>query len=322
MQEIYEYNDAPPRVTRHIYSAHACGKVILAGEHAVVYGAHALALPVPLAVKATVVKRPDTQRHVRIVNWGLTQWTALGVSPEPVHQCISVICRCLGLDRGGFDLDVEARIPRGSGLGGSAALAVSVAQALNAAFGLCRSNEEINSVAFASEQVAHGNPSGVDNTVATYARPLLFRKNPRLLSHVLLGSKFSIVLGFTGNPGMTLRMVSQVASLREQEGERVDRVMAQIDTLTLSAKEALELGDLPNLGALMNQNHALLSALGVSTPQLDELVSVARRSGALGAKLTGGGGGGAMVALCHENSSDVVAAFHASGYQAQVVTIE
>ena len=152
------------------------GKVILLGEHAVVYGRHALAVPIPLAMRA-VVEDGDQGVQLMIPRWGIEY--QLAKAPEQrrsFERAAGAIMDQLGLGDRPIRIEVFPDVPRGMGLGGSAALAVAIVRALDLHFKLGLSDEQVNQLAFESEQIAHGQPSGIDNTVATYGQPLLFRK--------------------------------------------------------------------------------------------------------------------------------------------------
>ena len=206
------------------------------------------------------------------------------------------------------------------GLGGSSALAVSVIRALDQHFGLGLAAHEINDYAFACEQAAHGTPSGVDNTLATYGTTMLFRApgagRGARFDELELARPLPLVVGLTGKESLTATTVAGVARAWRRNRRRFDAVFDQIDALTRAGADAARDGELGELGELMNLCHGYLNALQVSTRELEELVDIARRNGAAGAKLTGGGGGGAIVALCPDGVEAVVAAIKASGYDA------
>jgi hydroxymethylglutaryl-CoA reductase len=209
------------------------------------------------------------------------------------------------------------------GLGGSAALAVAIVRALDAHFVLNLSHERINALAFECEKAAHGTPSGVDNTVATYGQILLYSNvsGPRF-STLTTGAPLPIVVGISGKESLTANNVAQVRTAWKRQPARYDGLFDEIDRLTLAGAEAIKVGDLVELGELMNLNHGLLNALQLSTPELEEMIHIARRSGAVGAKLTGGGGGGSIIALCPESPEAVAQAIEAAGYQTLTVTID
>jgi len=270
------------------------GKIVLFGEHAVVYGSRAIAAPVPLAVNARVI---DTEDGVWMVmpRWGVEQ---------RLHD------------------DPNSEIPRAMGLGGSAAVAVAIIRALDIHYELGLSDEEINRLAFRAEQVAHGTPSGIDNTVATFGRPILFRAgSPPEIEELYFPKPLNLVIGITGNESLTAKTVARVRRARDKNRAVIDRVFKGIDILTGQALAAIKRDDLERLGDLMNVCHGLLNSLQVSSWELEELIQIARENGALGAKLTGGGGGGSMIALCPENAQQVIDAMSDGGYQAFEVSI-
>jgi hydroxymethylglutaryl-CoA reductase len=212
---------------------------------------------------------------------------------------------------------VFPEVPRSMGLGGSAAMAVAIVRALDKHFTLGLTDEEVNRLAFESEKVAHGSPSGLDNTLACYAKPLVFRAgDPPLVEPLNIKTPIPAVIGMTGYEGLTAKTVGRVRDAWKQDSKLYERIFDQIDTLVLRGVQAIQDNDLELLGELMNVCHGMLNALQVSTPELELLVDIARENGALGAKLTGGGGGGSIIAICDGDTEPVVSAIRAAGYQA------
>ncbi len=302
------------------------GKVILLGEHAVVYGSHAIAAPIPLAIQARVQAGPKGGR-VMIPRWGVESplRDPNAQSPTSIHECLNLIFKRLEVEERDLQIEIFSHVPRAMGLGGSAALAVAVTRAISDYFELQLVDKEINDIAYACEQIIHGTPSGIDNALATYGRFLLYRKSPEpgepaFMETLEVPRAIPIVIGLTGVESLTARMVAQVRRSWENKRALYERIFSQIDGLTLEAVDAIAADDLPHLGELMNVCHGLLNALQVSSPELEELIGIARRHGALGAKLTGGGGGGSMIALCpHEDpavSEGIASAMRQAGYRA------
>ncbi|MEM7077387.1 MAG: hydroxymethylglutaryl-CoA reductase, degradative [Pseudomonadota bacterium] len=292
----------------------ACGKVILLGEHAVVYGRPAVALPIPLAVEASV-NHDGEGVSIVIPRWGLEQ--KVHANTQGIGGILADILKQLDLAERNMTIEVFPHIPRAMGLGGSSALAVAVLRALDHTFNLQLSDGRINELAYECEKAAHGTPSGVDNTVATYGRGLLYQKideTPQF-SDLKLGQPINIVVGLTGKESLTAETVARVRRSWTAYPERYESIFDQIGALTLAGRDALQAGQLNELGELMNLCHGYLNALQLSTPELEELVHIARANGALGAKLTGGGGGGSMVALCEDNQAEIRNAMQAAGYQ-------
>jgi hydroxymethylglutaryl-CoA reductase len=298
------------------------GKVVLLGEHAVVYGRHAIAAPVPLAIRALVEDCEDGI-HLMIPRWGVEYQLARNPADRrSFERPAGVVLDQLGLSGRAMRIEVFPEIPRSMGLGGSAAMAVAIVRALDKHFKLGLSDEEVNRLAFESEKIAHGSPSGLDNTLACYGRALVYRSgDPPLMEPLNIREPIPAVIGMTGYEGLTAKTVGRVREAWQQDQKLYERIFDQIDTLVLRGVRAVQDGDLVTLGELMNVCHGMLNALQVSTPELEQLVAIAREAGALGAKLTGGGGGGSIIAVCAGDTAPVVDAIRAAGYQALPVQL-
>ncbi len=306
--------------------AHGHGKVILLGEHAVVYGSHAIAAPVPLAIQAAVQDTDAGGVDMLIPRWGVEY----RLHKDPAHRdsyqkSLGIIFDKLGLTERSMRIEVFPGVPRAMGLGGSAAMAVAIIRALDAHFDLKISDAEVNALAFECEKVAHGTPSGIDNTIATYGKFLLYKRAtdtaPALMKDIENPKPIPLVVGLSGKESLTAKTVGGVRTAWQRNPELYERIFREIDGLTLQGVDAIRKYDLEHLGELMNICHGLLNALRVSSWELEELVQIAREHGALGAKLTGGGGGGSMIALCPENPEKVMAAMREAGYQAMEVKL-
>jgi hydroxymethylglutaryl-CoA reductase len=298
------------------------GKIILFGEHAVVYGSRAIAAPIPLAVRARVVDEDDGVWLV-IPRWGVEQRLRSNPTKQMSFEVpAALILRELGLTDRSMRIEVYSEIPRAMGLGGSAAVAVAIIRALDRHFDLELTDDQVNALAYECECVAHGTPSGIDNTVATFGKPLVYRKgDPPLVQPLEFSKPINFVIGMTGVEGLTAKMVARVRNGRTRNPDVYDTMFRGIDAVTLQALEAIKHHDLERLGELMNVCQGLLNGLQVSSWELEELIQVARENGALGAKLTGGGGGGSVIALCPDNAASVIDAIQSAGYQAMEVRI-
>ncbi len=301
----------------------ACGKVILLGEHAVVYGRPALAVPIPLAVEASVRRGGGEGINLVIPRWGLEQKVrdshAPGLSGIMYH-----VLEQLGLDQENMTIEVIPHVPRAMGLGGSSANAVAILRALDHTFSLRLSDGRINELAYECETGAHGTASGIDNTIATYGKPLVFERGedgPRF-QEIRVAEPLPLVIGITGKECLTANTVAMVRRAWESHQVRYDGIFDQIASLTRAGVDAMRDAHFAELGELMNLCQGYLNALQLSTPELEELIHTARANGSLGAKLTGGGGGGSMVALCPDTQDQVARAMEAAGYQALKVTIQ
>jgi len=274
------------------------GKVILLGEHSVVHGRPALALSVARGAEVVVAPAPraaHTTLHIEPWAVEVDSGRETNEGREPLQQALRVA-------RGFYEDDVEValsatmHLPSGAGMGSSAALGVAVLRALDEARGVSRPEQEIYERSLAWERVFHGNPSGVDNAMATFGGIALFKRGEPL-THVVPRKPVKLVVAYSGESSSTKAMVDSVARQYEREPLRIGKLFDAIASIVSNGKLALEQGDLKGLGQLMTMNHKLLSALMLSTDALEEMNERAMAAGALGAKVTGAGGGGCMVAL-------------------------
>ncbi len=300
------------------------GKVILLGEHAVVYGSHAIAAPIPLAMQAVVSDSESEGIHLLISRWGVEERLQKGKEyKHSIFKSLHLILHELSLEKENIKIEVFPHVPRAMGLGGSASLAVAIIRALSERFNLNLTDEQISKLAFKSEQIVHGTASGIDNTLATYGKFLLYRKgDPPIIEEIKVPKPIRIVIGLTWTESLTAKMVSRVREAWQSNKRLYNHIFNEIDKLVLQAVKAIERYDLPQLGQLMNINQGLLNALQVSGREIEELVEIARNHGALGAKLTGGGGGGAVIALCPDNAEEVATAIINAGYRAYITDLK
>ena len=286
----------------------APGKIILFGEHAVVYGRPALAVPVT-QVHVDVEVLDSARAGIWIDAPDIELHAELNTLPSD-HPIASVIHNFLFISRvstfPNLDVKISSTIPVASGLGSGAAVTVALTRALSAHINYAMTDEEVNEFTYEIEKLHHGTPSGIDNTVVTHAKPVYFvRGLPIELFKV--GHPFTIVIGDTGISAPTKESVGDVRKLWEADKERWESVFDRIGEIAGQARMAIESGRCTMLGPLMTQNHALLQEMTVSSPELDKLVSEAVQAGALGAKMSGGGRGGNMIALVKPEQAEAVA---------------
>ncbi len=292
----------------------AAGKVILFGEHAVVYGRHALALPIAGAVTAEVAAS-EKESTLSVPEWGVSQEIDYG-DASGMDAAVALIQKELGVADARFSIRLHSVLPRAMGLGSSAAFAVAILRAFSAELGLGLDDAKINAIAFECEKLAHGTPSGVDNTIATCGEAMLFRNTGSLeLEKLMLVEPPPLVIGCSSKSGLTMEQVAGVRARRDRSRSSYDAIFDQMGALSQSGAVALANADYSKLGLLMNICHGLLNAIEVSTAELDNMVSIARAAGAAGAKVTGAGGGGSIVALCPGTADSVCAALGAAGFR-------
>jgi mevalonate kinase len=205
----------------------------------------------------------------------------------------------------GVEIKITSTIPVASGLGSGAAVSVALICALSSHLSHPMTNEQVNALAYEIEKIHHGTPSGIDNTVITYAKPVYFVKG-QPIEIFRVGKPFTVVIGDTGISAPTKEAVGDVCVLWEADKARWEKVFDKIGEIAKKAKEKIENGESEELGELMNQNHALLQEMTVSSQELDQFVEAARKAGAWGAKLSGGGRGGNMIALVKPEIAEAV----------------
>lgn len=288
--------------------ASAPGKIILFGEHAVVYNRPALAVPVTQVHVDVEVRDSDTAGvwiHAPVIDLHAELSTL--PSDHPIGSVILGLLQRFGVfNPPDLEIKIDSTIPVASGLGSGAAVSVALIRAISSYFSYSLTNEQINSLVYESERLHHGTPSGIDNTVITYAMPVYFIKG-QPIETFKAGKPFTIVIGDTGIPAPTKESVGDVRRLWLRDSVYYEDIFDEIAQLALIARRSIESGKPELLGELMDQNHAFLQQLTVSSPELDRLVDAARNAGALGAKLSGGGRGGNMIALVEQASAESVA---------------
>lgn len=313
----------------------APGKIILFGEHAVVYGRPALAVPVT-QVHADVEISDSARAGIWVDAPDVNLHAELNTLPSD-HPLASVIHNFLFLSsrvspspltplpqgEGKFpniEINISSTIPVASGLGSGAAVTVALTRALSSHLKFPMNDEEVNAFAYEIEKLHHGTPSGIDNTVITYAKPVYFIKG-QLIEIFKVGLPFTIVIADTGVSAPTKESVGDVRKLWEADQAKWERVFDRVGSIVEEARRAIESGTWNLLGAWMNENHRLLQQMTVSSPELDTLVSAALNAGALGAKMSGGGRGGNMIALVADSNADAVAsALKQAGARSTIIT--
>jgi len=291
---------------RPLATATAPGKAILLGEHAVVYGKPAIAVPISSRrATATVRARPPGGGVIlEAVDLG-RRYPGRGPCVDE-HGCflqsvLQGILEELGLAVLDVDLEITIRsdIPVARGMGSGAAVSAAVMRAVGRALGHEPSLARLSELVFATEQLLHGTPSGIDNTTVVFEEPVWFQRGlpPEVC---VLGCPVTLVIGDSGIPAHTRQSVEMVRSRREEAPEAINACFEAIEEIVCAGREALAEGDLETLGGLMNANQGILAQIGVSSPELDRLILAAREGGALGAKLSGGGMGGCMIALVRD----------------------
>ena len=304
-------------------TATAPAKTILFGEHAVVYDYPAIAVPVNALYVKTTVRPLISSKHSIIRFRNQNDESDIEMknmdNTHPVVVCARALKQLINHPLPALEITIRSTIPIAAGLGSSAALAVSVTKALSAFLGLKLGVEEVNQIAYRSEEVQHGTPSGIDNTVISHNMPVLYKKS-HPFHQIKIQSPFQVILADSGERSLTKNVVSDVRQVLKKDPDQTRSLFKKIGNLTENALQALEEGDTKAIGALMNVNHHALQALSVSSEMLDKLVATAVSNGAYGAKLCGAGRGGFMVAICKQTEVEIVCQSLVAAGAAQVLS--
>ncbi len=303
--------------------ASAPGKVILFGEHAVVYGRPAIAVPVKevraearveagVSGQGAVVVASDLGRRIVVRD---------AARDDPLASVVR-----LALDRMGQAADpdltvtIASTVPIARGMGSGAAVSTAVVRALARHFSFWLPSQAISDLVYQTEVLYHGTPSGIDNTVVAFEKPVYYAKD--LFCELFwVGAPFLLSIADTGIESPTRDVVGDLRRRYEADPDRYLPLFDRVGEIAAGARGAIEGGQAADLGNLMDDNHKVLQALGVSCPELDRLVAAARQGGALGAKLSGAGWGGNMIALVtDESQSRVDMALRLAGAVRVIVT--
>jgi mevalonate kinase len=283
------------------------GKTILFGEHFVVYGLPALAAGIASETTAVITR-------VRSFGWKLVDnRPAMPGYKEKKYEeqkvSIDNILKHLNIDptKTGFQIDLGGDLVCASGIGASAASCVAIARALSDEYSLGLDDDQINEAAYMGEMGYHGTPSGLDNTASTFGGLIWFVRDlnggPPKFEKLKLGKAANLVIASTGLTASTKVVVGDVRKKKDADPDWFDLISSEYTQLVNDARAALIELNFVKVGTLMNNNHELLQQLTVSCKELDNLVAIARESGAIGAKMTGTGRGGNMIALAPDETT-------------------
>lgn len=268
------------------------GKVILLGEHGVVYGHPAIAGPLSVGVRTR--GRPANRCKLEVSE------DVVGARRQQLLRAFDRAAAACG--RPEVSVKLESDLPMSMGLGSSGAVAVACARVLLSAAGRSTSPKAVMEVAFEMEREFHGTPSGLDHTCSGMGELILYSRKPGSETPTVRRLKsprpLKVLVVLVGERSPTKLTVAGLRARQARWPERYSRLFDEIGRLAREGAKAIEKGDLEALGDAMTVNHGLLSALQLSSPNLDEMVHRLRQMGALGAKLTGAGGdGGAVIGL-------------------------
>jgi mevalonate kinase len=276
--------------------------VILLGEHAVVYGRPAIAVPITevraearvergLAGQGAVILAPDVGRRIVLRE---------ASEEDPLARTVRLALDAIKVERNpDVTLTVTSKVPIARGMGSGAAVSTALVRALAQYFDRWLSSRAVSELVYQAEILYHGTPSGIDNTVVAFEKPIYFVKDEGW-EVFWVGEPFLLAIADTGIESPTREVVGDLRRRYDADPARYTPLFDDVGNIVSAARLSIEQGQIELLGRLMNENHTVLQSLGVSCPELDCLVTAALDGGALGAKLSGAGRGGNMIALVTE----------------------
>ncbi|MDP5874139.1 mevalonate kinase [Streptococcus mutans] len=295
-------------IEKKIALGKASGKIILMGEHAVVYGQPAIAIPFSAVETVAEVKEDGEALTVTCEFYDGLVHKMPEILESLKHAIRFSLYRIGAPQDPAIHIDIHSTIPAERGMGSSAAVAVAIARSLFNFYGKVLTDKELWEIVQSSEKIAHGNPSGIDTVTTSGKSPVFFVKD-QPIEQLSINMDAYLIVADTGQTGQTLKAIQSVKALLSKVTYQIDslsdpkQAIKELGQLTKLAKEALLNNYILELGEVMNQAHQLLASLTVSNQTLDRLAQAARQAGALGAKLTGGGRGGCLIALAKDKKS-------------------
>jgi len=310
-------------MTIDVVQAIAPGKVILLGEHAVVYGRPAIAIPVTeVQATACVTSSPGPGITIKATNLGKVFSLDSARMGNPLARAVKLVLAEANLsEQPDIEIELHSTIPVAGGMGSGAATAAAVIRALAQYLQIAElsSDEGVSRPTYEVEKIHHGTPSGIDNSVVSFGQPIYFQKSADggVVEPLDAAVELQFLVADSGVRGRTIDVVAAVRLLWDEEPQRLEGLFDECGRCAREGRVAITNGDIEQLGSLMSDNHRALQQMTVSAVFLDRLASAATSAGAAGAKMSGGGRGGNVIALVRpERATQVRAALFEAGAKA------
>ena len=286
---------------------------MLFGEHAVVFGSPCIVTAVNQRLSMSVTQTMQKTLVISAPDVGLSEYTIQisELSTGSIPRSARFVCRAVSNFYSrynlaeGLTINTTSEFTSTMGFGSSSAVVVCTIKALSTMFEIPLSMKDIFDISYQTVIDVQGTGSGFDIASALFGGTLYFVKGGATLEPLQIPS-LPLIIGYTGIKADTTTLVNQVAVQKQKEPDKIQKIMTQISNIVENGKIALVQQDFAQIGALFNENQTLLEQLGVSSPELDTLITAARNAGAYGAKLSGAGGGDCMIAVSSEDRYDAV----------------
>jgi mevalonate kinase len=319
--------------------ASAPAKVILFGEHFVVYGSPAIlaAINKRISVEAHTIIHDNENKIVIRSDIGVAgeyrnngKFNALeGGSKakavlDPLYGAIRQVLLMRNKKNIGIEIGISSRVPTGIGLGSSAASCVATVAAVDSIFQKNPSREKICKLAIESERRIHKRTSGADCYVSTFGGLMQYYSKSKSFNNIETKEPLSLVVASTGIKHSTSDLVAGVKKFKETNRTLFESLSKQATDICLQACTAIESGKCDKIGELMNENQIILQQIGISHHKVHDIIDICSKAGAIGAKMTGAGGGGAVIALAasKQESNKIASHIKAAGYQSFKVQVD
>ncbi|MFX0025578.1 MAG: mevalonate kinase [Candidatus Hermodarchaeota archaeon] len=311
-----------------IISASAPGKVILLGEHAVVYGFPAIAMAITLRSTCTI---ESVNQGIRLILKDYNSdfnYRDLNQLKKEIPFNFRQISLILDIIRNNYNIDslnikitLGSQILSGSGLGSSASVAAALITALNTFYDLKLEKSGISNLAYKMEQITHGTPSGIDNTVCTHGNLIFFKEG--LFHFVNVFTDFSLLITYSNIEHNTKQAILNIKKFKEEQPSLTNKIFKKIGFYTEIGRKKLINGNLKGLGKIMNQNQNLLERLHLSNDSISEIISIGLNNGAYGSKITGAGLGGCVITLASDKVLEqILILLQKKGYKSFIVKLD
>jgi mevalonate kinase len=303
----------------------APGKIIIFGEHAVVYGYPAIAAAIDLRARCSISTTSRRINYISTPDLFPNEAFHLNRNVPPSLKALEYLVNYIVEERDfqkGIEIQITSKIPPSAGLGSSAAVMVSLAASLYYLTDKNLDLQRVNDAAFEAEKIIHSTPSGIDNTISTFGGGIRYEEGKMKKLPIKMDTSSLIVINSL-IPRNTRDLVNKVKEKYNSNEQKFKTIFEEIQNITDEGEKELAQGNIEKIGYLMTKNHELLNEIGVSHPRLEQIVKKLNQYGSLGSKLTGAGGGGCIISVFddQENAKQAINKFTDQGLEVFISNI-